>query len=82
MTYQSLIIVFQYYNSDCGDVNPDFPSSKIGGVSSAIVVGGKFDVFTKTGGNGVSSPLTEGTYPTPAAMNIANDSIQSIQRLN
>lgn len=81
MTDHSLIIVFQCYNGDCDDVNKDFPHNQIGGVSGAIVLGGKFDVFTKTGGNGVSSILTEGHYPTPARMNIANDAIQSIRKL-
>lgn len=63
-------------------MNADFPSGRIGGVSGAIVLGGKFDVFTGTSGNGVSSTLTNGRYPTPAAMNIANDAIQSIRKLN
>lgn len=82
MTDQSLIIVFQYYNANCDNVNLDFPSSKPGGGSGAIVLGGKFDVFTKPGGNGVSSILEKGQYPTAAEMNIANDAIQSIRKIN
>ena len=81
-TDQSLIIVFQYYNSDCDNVNPDFPSSQAGGVSGAVVLGGKFDVFTKPSGNGVSSILEKGQYPTRAEMNIANDAVQSIRKIN
>lgn len=82
MTDQSLIIVFQYYNANCDNVNPDFPSGKAGGVSGAIVLGGKFDVFTKPGGNGVSSILEKGQYPTGAEMNMGNDAVQSIRKLN
>ena len=75
------IIVFQYYNHDCDNVNADFPSNQVGGVSSAIVLGGKFDVFTKPNGSGVSSILTEGRYATATTMNIGNDRLQSIRKL-
>lgn len=73
----------KYYNGDCDNVNPDFPSGQIEGVSSAIVLGGTstFQVFSKTGGNGVESTLTEGQYPTPKAMNFKNDAVQSIAKL-
>ena len=81
ITDQSLIIVFQYYNHDCDNVNADFPSGKADGVSGAIVLGGKFDVFSKPNGGGVSSILTEGRYPTAATMNIGNDKVQSIRKL-
>ena len=82
MSDQSLIIVFQYYNGDCNDVTKDFPANKAGGVSGAIVLGGKFDVFTMKNGCGVSSILEEGQYPTTATMSIRNDAIQSIRKLN
>ena len=78
---QSLIFVFQYYNSDCDNLNQDFPSGKAEGVSGAIVLGGKFDVLTKPNGGGVSSILTEGRYPTAPTMNIGNDRVQSIRKL-
>ena len=81
MSDQSLI-VFQYYNGDCNDVTTDFPANQVGGVSGATVLGGKFDVFTGKNGGGVSSTLEEGQYPTAPSMNIANDSVQSIRKLN
>ncbi|XP_068678181.1 uncharacterized protein [Montipora foliosa] len=71
----------KYYNSDCDNLNQDFPSGKAEGVSGAIVLGGKFDVFTKPNGGGVSSILTEGRYPTAPTMSIGNDRIQSIRKL-
>ena len=82
ITDQSLIIGFQYYNNDCDNVNADFPSNQVGGVSGAIVLGGKFDVYTKPNGGGVSSILTEGSYPTVTTMNIGNDKVQSIRKLH
>ena len=82
MTDQSLIIVFQYFNGSCDNVNQYFPHSQDGGVSSAIVLGGEFDVCSKTNGGGVKQRLTEGCYPTSAAMNFGNDKVQSIVKLN
>ena len=82
ITDQSLFTVFQYYNNDCDNLNPDFSSRKAGGVSSAIVLGGKFDLCTKPNGGGVSSILTDGRYPTATTMNIGNDRVQSIRKLN
>ena len=82
ITDQSLIIVFQYYNHDCDNLNADFSSGKADGVSACIVLGGKFDAFTKPNGGGVSSTLTEGRYPTATTMNIGNDKIQSIRKLH
>ncbi|XP_067038528.1 uncharacterized protein [Acropora muricata] len=72
----------KYYNNDCDNVNADFPSNQVGGVSGAIVLGGKFDVYTKPNGSGVSSILTEGRYPTVTTMNIGNDKVQSIRKLH
>lgn len=76
---QRLIIVFQHYNSDVANV--DFPSERPEGVSGSIVIGGKFDVFTKPNWNGTSSILSDGQYPTPTTMNIGNDRVQSIRKL-
>lgn len=62
-------------------MNSDFPSGKAGGVSGAIVIGGKFDLFTKIDWGGVSSILTDGRFPTSDTMNIGNDRVQSIRKL-
>jgi len=81
-TDESLIIVFQYYNWDVDDVNPDFPSGQPEGVSGAWVLGhGKFNVHTATNGNGPHATLTKGQYPTAVHMNIPNDAVQSIRKL-
>ena len=81
MTDQGSIIVFQFYDRNSDDVNPDFPRRTSEGVSSAIVLGGTFNVFTGTSGNGLPSTLTSGEYPTPAEMRMPNDLIQSIRKL-
>lgn len=81
MTDQSLIIVFQYYNRNCDNLQREFPGDH-GGVSSAIVLGGKFQVYVGTNGDGVSSILEKGSYSTPPEMQVANDAIKSIRKLN
>ena len=80
MTDQSLIIVFQYYNDHCDDVNPDFPHETLAGASSAIVLGGTFEVFTEVAGGGESSTLTEREYPTPEAMKVVTYKIRSVRK--
>ena len=81
MTDQSLIIVFQYYNGNYDNVHHDFPGGH-GGLSSAIVLGGKFQVYVGTKGDGVSSTLEKGSYKTPVEMQMADDAIKSIRKLN
>lgn len=79
MTDQSLIIVFQYYNGNYPDVSKDFSHK---GASSAIVLGGEFAVYAQKDYGDPFSNLKADRYQTPTEMQIKNDTVQSIKKLN
>lgn len=65
-------------------MNSLFPSHKVGGVSSAIMLSQNqnFAVYSKTKYQGLTGELKAGTwYATPAAMGFPNDSVQSLRKM-
>ncbi|XP_078370949.1 uncharacterized protein LOC144654629 [Oculina patagonica] len=65
------------------DVNAIFPSGKIGGVSSAIILSQNqnFSIYSQVNYEGLTGLLKAGEwYPTPNDMGFPNDSLQSIRK--
>ncbi|RMX36931.1 hypothetical protein pdam_00000971 [Pocillopora damicornis] len=73
----------QWFKESCADLNPFFPTGRIGGVSSTIVLSKneRFAAYTQTNFQGLQAPLEPGKwYESPEAMNFPNDRMQSLRK--